>query len=65
MAVVIQSSAPIRYTIVDGMNVRDSRVHRYRLKEPASWKLFNIANVVSQSLQHHPIKQHLLSEAKT
>ena len=24
---VIQSSAPIRYGIVDGMNVRDSRVH--------------------------------------
>jgi putative SOS response-associated peptidase YedK len=26
---VIQSSAPIRYVIVDGMNVRDSRVHNY------------------------------------
>ena len=26
---VIQSSAPIRYAIVDGMDVRDSRVHNY------------------------------------
>ena len=24
---VIQSGGPLRYTIVDGMNVRDSRVH--------------------------------------
>ena len=30
---VIQSSAPIRYTIVDGMNVRDSRVANY----PPRW----------------------------
>ena len=30
---VIQSSAPIRYEIVDGMNVRDSRVHNY----PSRW----------------------------
>src|ERR1700736_1911854 len=30
---VIQSSAPIRYAIVDGMNVRDSRVHNY----PPRW----------------------------
>ena len=28
---VIQSSAPITYAIVDGMNVRDSRVHNYPL----------------------------------
>jgi hypothetical protein len=27
---VIQSSPPIRYGIVDGMNVRDNRVHNYR-----------------------------------
>jgi hypothetical protein len=26
---VIQSSGPLRYAIVDGMNVRDSRVHNY------------------------------------
>src|SRR5205823_10706343 len=26
---VIQSSGPLRYSIVDGMNVRDSRVHNY------------------------------------
>ena len=26
---VVQSSAPIRYAIVDGMNVRDSRDHNY------------------------------------
>jgi hypothetical protein len=26
---VIQSSGPVRYAIVDGMNVRDSRVHNY------------------------------------
>jgi hypothetical protein len=26
---VIQSSGPHRYAIVDGMNVRDSRVHNY------------------------------------
>jgi hypothetical protein len=25
----IQSSGPLRYAIVDGMNVRDSRVHNY------------------------------------
>ena len=25
---VIQSSAPLRYAIVDGMNVRDSRLHK-------------------------------------
>jgi putative SOS response-associated peptidase YedK len=30
---VIQSSEPLRYAIVDGMNVRDSRVHNY----PARW----------------------------
>ena len=30
---IIQSSAPIRYGIVDGMNVRDSRVHNY----PPRW----------------------------
>jgi putative SOS response-associated peptidase YedK len=30
---VIQSGAPIRYGIVDGMNVRDSRVHNY----PPRW----------------------------
>jgi putative SOS response-associated peptidase YedK len=30
---VIQSSAPIRYGIVDGMNVRDGRVHNY----PPRW----------------------------
>ena len=31
---VIQSSEPLRYAIVDGMNVRDSRVHNY----PPRWK---------------------------
>ena len=30
---VIQSSAPTRYAIVDGMNVRDCRVHNY----PPRW----------------------------
>src|SRR5262245_18967848 len=30
---VIQSSAPLRYAIVDGMNVRDSRLHNY----PPQW----------------------------
>src|SRR6202040_1328912 len=30
---VLQSSGPIRYAIVDGMNVRDSRVHNY----PPRW----------------------------
>jgi putative SOS response-associated peptidase YedK len=30
---VIQSSAPVKYGIVDGMNVRDSRVHNY----PPRW----------------------------
>src|SRR5262245_33449644 len=30
---VIQSSAPLRYAIVDGMNVRDSRFHNY----PPRW----------------------------
>jgi hypothetical protein len=30
---VIQSSAPIRYAIVDGLDVRDSRVHNY----PPRW----------------------------
>jgi putative SOS response-associated peptidase YedK len=30
---VIQSSGPLRYAIVDGLNVRDSRVHNY----PPSW----------------------------
>jgi putative SOS response-associated peptidase YedK len=30
---VIQSSGPLRYAFVDGMNVRDSRVHNY----PARW----------------------------
>jgi hypothetical protein len=28
---VIQSSGPLRYAIVDGVNVRDSRVHDYPL----------------------------------
>ena len=30
---VVQSSGPIRYAIVDGINVRDSRVHNY----PPRW----------------------------
>src|SRR5262245_53478519 len=30
---VIQSSGPLRYAFVDGMNVRDSRVHNY----PPRW----------------------------
>src|SRR5262249_51607462 len=30
---VIQSSGPLRYAIVDGMNLRDSRVHNY----PPRW----------------------------
>src|SRR4030095_5091391 len=30
---VIQSSGPLRYGFVDGMNVRDSRVHNY----PPRW----------------------------
>jgi putative SOS response-associated peptidase YedK len=30
---VIQSSGPLRYAVVDGMNVRDSRVHNY----PPRW----------------------------
>ena len=30
---VIQSSGPLRYAMVDGMNVRDSRVHNY----PPRW----------------------------
>jgi putative SOS response-associated peptidase YedK len=30
---VIQSSAPVKYGIVDGLNVRDSRVHNY----PPRW----------------------------
>jgi hypothetical protein len=29
----IQSGGPLRYAIVDGMNVRDSRVHNY----PPRW----------------------------
>jgi putative SOS response-associated peptidase YedK len=30
---VIQSSGPLRYAIVDGMNVRNSRMHNY----PPRW----------------------------
>ena len=30
---VIQSGGPLRYAIVDGLNVRDSRVHNY----PPRW----------------------------
>jgi hypothetical protein len=30
---IIQNSGPFRYAIVDGMNVRDSRVHNY----PPRW----------------------------
>jgi putative SOS response-associated peptidase YedK len=26
---IVQSSGPLRYAIVDGLNVRDSRVHNY------------------------------------
>src|SRR5438552_17398272 len=32
---VIQSGGPLRYAIVDGMNVRDSRVHNY----PPRWNV--------------------------
>jgi len=31
---VIQSSSPTHYAIVDGMNVRDSRVRAYRFGRP-------------------------------
>jgi hypothetical protein len=42
---VIQSSAPLRYAIVDGMNVRDSRVHNYppRWNAAPSQELLNAA----------------------
>jgi hypothetical protein len=30
---IIQSSGPLRYAIVDGMNVRDSRLHNH----PPRW----------------------------
>jgi hypothetical protein len=29
---IIQSSGPLRYAIVDGLNVRGSRVHNYPLR---------------------------------
>jgi hypothetical protein len=29
MVRAVQSSGPLRYAIVDGINVRDSRVHNY------------------------------------
>jgi hypothetical protein len=32
---VIQSNGPLKYAIVDGLNVRDSRVYNY----PPRWKL--------------------------
>jgi hypothetical protein len=40
---VIQSSGPLRYAIVDGMNVRDSHVHNYPpsiLRFHAAWIFF-------------------------
>jgi hypothetical protein len=32
---VIQSSGPLRYAIVDGLNVRDGRVHNYPVERSA------------------------------
>jgi hypothetical protein len=33
---VIQSSAPMRYGIIDGINVRDRRVHNYAPRQNAA-----------------------------
>jgi hypothetical protein len=43
---VIQSSGPLRYAIVDGMNVRDSRAHNY----PPRWNA--APSVIALSEQH-------------
>jgi hypothetical protein len=43
---VVQSSAPIRYAIVDGMNVRESRVRNY----PPPWN-----GAPSQDLARRPL----------
>ena len=39
---VIQSSGPLRYVIIDGMNVRDSRVHKPRWNAAPSQELLVI-----------------------
>ena len=45
---VIQSSGPLRYAIVDGMNVRDSRVHNY----PSRWNAAPNRNSWSSAGNH-------------
>jgi hypothetical protein len=47
---VIQSSGPLRYTIVDGMNVRDSRMHNY----PPRWNAAPSQELLARSASLGP-----------
>jgi hypothetical protein len=51
---VIQSSGPVRYAIVDGMNVRDSRVHNY----PPRWNAAPSQELLLQAWLGHKNIQH-------
>jgi putative SOS response-associated peptidase YedK len=47
---VIQSSGPLRYAIVDGMNVRDSRMHTY----PPRWNAAPSQELLARSASLRP-----------
>ena len=49
---VIQSSGPLRYAIVDGMNVRDSRVHNY----PPRWNVAPSQDLLVIRRNHTPAR---------
>ena len=49
---VIQSSVPLRYAIVDGPNVRDSRVHNYPPRAYSTTDHFRVPNQPQETLNH-------------
>jgi hypothetical protein len=52
---VIQSSAPIRYAIVDGMNVRDSRVANYPPR--CQSRQHSVEEVIRHDLIYQPLPE--------
>jgi hypothetical protein len=56
---VIQSSGPLRYAIVDGMNVRDTRLHNY---PPRAVPLFGCQPLTQGRLLHSGVEKTTADE---